>query len=163
MPNDTFLSCPCGARGCLSTIFHRNTHKHTNYELTQLDGPIVHCECGGEYRFNNEWSHKINVKHTRGSSVTCDCGGNYFANQKEDHLTSIKHRKHIKGNTTARQVWANAVIVCACGGHFTQANRAKHEKTGRHSEYATTSPISFLTVNIPSLGVTKTDEAETRL
>ena len=154
MPKDPIIKCPCGARGCLSTITHRNTRKHTEYELTNLYGPIVQCPCGGEYRQTEELSHKNGQKHQKfeaGPPIKCECGGEYLSNQKEEHMTSAKHRRFIRGPVTARQAWANKIVVCECCGHFNQVNKARHEKTAKHIEFVGSLPTTTPIVNQESL------------
>ena len=158
MSNDVVSSCPCGHPGSVALVKHRNSRKHTDYELTKLCGPIVQCPCGGKYRSDDQLSHTYSKKHRKydaGPPVQCRCGVTYLENLEREHIETIKHKRYLDGDSTARQLWANKIVVCECGGHFTQGNRAKHEKSAKHTKFAGTNAVSELILDVPSLTSTR--------
>ena len=54
----------------------------------------------------------------------------------QNNLISIreKAKTYYKDNTEKCKAWKNGITLCSCGFEYTNANKARHEKSKRHTD-----------------------------
>jgi hypothetical protein len=58
--------------------------------------------------------------------------------QKNTESLKAYQKEYAKNNPEKIKARTNAKNLCVCGGHYTNVNRTKHERTVKHQTYVNT-------------------------
>ena len=78
-----------------------------------------------------------NITYTKLTKI-CDCGDIVSNSAKYKHITSKRHRRrmeNIRNGKPAGTTPGEAIVNCACGGHYRYKQRHQHFRTKKHHQY----------------------------
>ena len=112
---------------CPVYTFIREHGGWDNFDMILLE----RCKCDDELDARKKERHYIEqLNASLNVYIPGRTKSEYYQDKKK--YTINKSKKYYENNTETCKEWKNTLVECECGFNYTNANKARHEKSNRH-------------------------------